>query len=116
MIDCLKSAPQGSIVLLHACAHNPSGVDPTEQQWREIADVVQQNKLFPFFDSAYQGFASGDIEKDAFAIRLFHERGMQLIVTQSYAKNFGLYGERIGAVHFVTKSPDVAKRLISQLK
>eukprot|EP00331_Platyophrya_macrostoma_P025074 CAMPEP_0176450436 /NCGR_PEP_ID=MMETSP0127-20121128/27148_1 /TAXON_ID=938130 /ORGANISM="Platyophrya macrostoma, Strain WH" /LENGTH=415 /DNA_ID=CAMNT_0017838117 /DNA_START=36 /DNA_END=1283 /DNA_ORIENTATION=+ len=116
MIDCLSQAPEGSIVLLHACAHNPSGVDPTEQQWREIADVVQKKKLFTFFDSAYQGFASGDLQKDAFPIRLFYDLGLQMIVTQSFAKNFGLYGERIGAIHFVCKDTDVAARLESQLK
>ena len=116
MIETLSNAPEGSIVLLHACAHNPSGVDPTQQQWREIAEVVQKKGLFPFFDSAYQGFASGDLEKDAYPIRLFHELGLQMIVTQSFAKNFGLYGERIGAIHFVTKSPEVAKKLDSQLK
>lgn len=116
MIETLSKAPEGSIVLLHACAHNPSGVDPTQQQWREIAEVVQKQKLFPFFDSAYQGFASGDLEKDAFPIRLFHDMGLQMIVTQSFAKNFGLYGERVGAIHFVTKSTDVAARVASQLK
>ena len=116
MIETLSKAPEGSIVLLHACAHNPSGVDPTQQQWREIAEVIQKQKLFPFFDSAYQGFASGDLEKDAFQIRLFHDMGLQMIVTQSFAKNFGLYGERVGAIHFVTKSTDVAARVASQLK
>lgn len=116
MIETLSNAPEGSIVLLHACAHNPSGVDPTQQQWRDIAELFLKKGLFPFFDSAYQGFASGDLEKDAFPIRLFHDLGLQMIVTQSFAKNFGLYGERIGAIHFVTKNTDVATRLESQFK
>jgi aspartate/tyrosine/aromatic aminotransferase len=116
MMDCLDKAPEGSIVLLHACAHNPSGVDPTQQQWKEIGELMKRRNLFTFFDSAYQGFASGDLEKDAYPIRLFHSMGLQMIVTQSFAKNFGLYGERIGAIHFTTKDTDVATRLESQLQ
>jgi aspartate aminotransferase len=98
----IKAAPEGSIVLLHACAHNPTGVDPTEAQWKELSEIVKEKKHFPFFDmvsstphardgvvlmeQAYQGFASGDILKDAFAVRYFVEQGHQLLLCQSFAK------------------------------
>ena len=75
MIECLNSVPEGSIILLHACAHNPTGFDPTQEDWIKIADVMQKRSLFPYFDSAYQGFASGDLEKDAWAIRYFANLG-----------------------------------------
>lgn len=93
MIEDLKNAPEGAVIILHACAHNPTGNDPTQEQWKEIADVCEEKKLFPFFDSAYQGFASGDPNKDAFAVRYFVERGFELFCAQSFAKNFGLYSE-----------------------
>ena len=101
MIKFLSNAIAGSVVLLHACAHNPTGVDPTEEEWKQIADVMKKNNLIPFFDSAYQGFATGDLEKDAWPIRYFLEQGFQMIIAQSFAKNMGLYGERVGALHFV---------------
>ena len=74
--------PEKSIVLLHACAHNPTGVDPTQEQWEAIADVILQKKHFAFFDCAYQGFASGNLDKDASAVRYFVERGVPLLVCQ----------------------------------
>jgi aspartate aminotransferase len=89
--------------LLHACAHNPTGVDPTHDDWLKIAEVMEKKKLVPFFDAAYQGFASGDLIKDASSIRMFAERGFNMLVAQSYAKNMGLYGERVGALHVVTQ-------------
>ena len=91
MMGTLKTAPKGSIILLHACAHNPTGVDPTVEQWAQIATVMKENSLFPFFDCAYQGFASGDLVKDAYAVRYFVDQGFDLLVAQSFAKNFGLY-------------------------
>ena len=102
MQSAIESAPEGSIILLHACAHNPTGVDPTRDQWKKIAKVVRARKHFPFFDCAYQGFASGNLENDAWAVRYFVSEGFELCVAQSFAKNFGLYGERAGAFHFVT--------------
>ncbi|KAI2787489.1 Aspartate aminotransferase, cytoplasmic [Penicillium oxalicum] len=102
MIGALQAAPAGSIILLHACAHNPTGVDPTQEQWKQIAAVMRERHQFPFFDTAYQGFASGDLVRDAWAIRYFVEQGFELCVAQSFAKNFGLYGERTGAFHFVS--------------
>lgn len=119
MIGSLKEAPEGSVILLHACAHNPTGVDPTETQWKEIAEVMKAKKHFPFFDTAYQGFASGSLEKDGWAINYFVEQGFELVVAQSYAKNFGLYGERAGCFHFVTSpgssAVETTQRVGSQL-
>jgi len=119
MIGTLQDAPEGSIVLLHACAHNPTGVDPTQDQWKKIAEVIRSKKHFPFFDTAYQGFASGDLARDGWAIRYFIEQGFELCIAQSYAKNFGLYGERAGCFHFVTSPSSDAettiKRIASQL-
>lgn len=115
----LEDAPDGSVVLLHACAHNPTGVDPTEHQWAELADLMGRKGHFPFFDCAYQGFASGSLSKDNAAVRLFVERGFELVVAQSFAKNFGLYGERAGCLHFVAapsaQAGDVTARVASQL-
>ncbi|RSH87086.1 aspartate transaminase aat1 [Saitozyma podzolica] len=112
----IKAAPEGSIIMLHACAHNPTGIDPTEAQWKELSEIVKEKKHFPFFDMAYQGFASGDILKDAFAVRYFVEQGHQLLLSQSFAKNMGLYGERVGAVSFVCADKEEKARVDSQLK
>lgn len=102
MMEDLGNAPAGAIVLLHPCAHNPTGADPSEEEWHGIRDVIVKRRLIPFFDCAYQGFASGDLERDAFAVRLFtSEPGLEMFVSQSYAKNLGLYGERVGALSVV---------------
>jgi len=101
MLEDLNNVPDGSIILLHACAHNPTGVDPTEAQWRQILQVVQQKKHLPFFDSAYQGYASGDLVKDAFSVRLFADAGLEFVLAQSFSKNLGLYGERAGCASVV---------------
>ncbi|KAL9313426.1 hypothetical protein ACSQ67_018878 [Phaseolus vulgaris] len=121
LLEDLGSAPSGSIVLLHACAHNPTGVDPTLEQWEQIRQLIRSKALLPFFDSAYQaslfsGFASGSLDADAQPVRLFVADGGELLVAQSYAKNLGLYGERVGALSIVCKSADVASRVESQLK
>ena len=87
MLEDLKDAPEGSIVLLHACAHNPTGIDPTEEQWKKISNVVKDKKHYPFFDMAYQGFASGDTNKDAFPVRYFQSQGHNFCLAQSFAKN-----------------------------
>jgi len=119
MVQALRDAPERSIILLHPCAHNPTGVDPTQEQWRDIAAVMKEKKHFPFFDCAYQGFASGDLDRDASAMRYFIEQGFELVVAQSFAKNFGLYGERAGCFHFVGSpsagAADVTTRVASQL-
>jgi len=116
MVEDIKAMPAGSIVLLHACAHNPTGVDPTQEQWKELSDVVKEKKLFPFFDMAYQGFASGDIAGDAFAPRYFVSEGHEIALCQSFAKNMGLYGERVGLFSLVTSDKDEKARVESQLK
>lgn len=87
LVADLKAAPSNSIVLLHACAHNPTGVDPTQDQWRKISDVVKEKGHFAFFDMAYQGFASGNADRDAFAPRYFVEQGHNIALCQSFAKN-----------------------------
>ena len=92
-----QKIPENSIILLHACAHNPTGVDPRPEQWKELSALVKERKLYAFFDMAYQGFASGDVDADAFAVRQFLEDGHNICLAQSYAKNMGLYGERAGA-------------------
>ncbi|KAF2805759.1 uncharacterized protein BDZ99DRAFT_424162 [Mytilinidion resinicola] len=115
MLDTIGKAAEGSIILLHSCAHNPTGVDPTQEQWKEISRVMKEKKLFPFFDSAYQGFASGDLNKDAWAIRYFIEQGFELCIAQSYSKNLGLYGERAGNFHFVTGASSDAESTISRI-
>ncbi|XP_041974304.1 aspartate aminotransferase, cytoplasmic [Aricia agestis] len=115
MIEDLSNAPENAVIILHACAHNPTGIDPTREQWIKIADVMEQRKLFPFFDSAYQGFASGDLDNDAWAVRYFVQRGFELVCAQSYAKNFGLYNERVGNLSIVVNSAARVAPLKSQL-
>lgn len=116
LVEDLRKAEDGSAVLLHACAHNPTGVDPTPEQWRALSEVFKEKGHFPFFDMAYQGFASGDTNADAYAVRYFVEQGHEIALCQSFAKNMGLYGERAGAFSLVTESPEDVKRVDSQLK
>jgi len=115
MCEDLKNAPEGAVIILHSCAHNPTGVDPTQDQWKRIADVMEERKLFPIMDCAYQGFASGDLMKDAWAVRYFVERGFELFACQSFAKNFGLYNERVGNLTIVVKDAAVIANVRSQL-
>ena len=115
-LEDIRKIPEGSIILLHACAHNPTGVDPSREQWKKISDVVKARNLFVFFDMAYQGFASGDVDNDAFAVRYFLEQGHNIVLAQSFAKNMGLYGERVGAFSVVCKDTDEAARVASQVK
>ncbi|KAI3454074.1 hypothetical protein Pfo_010737 [Paulownia fortunei] len=116
LLEDLGSAPSGAIVLLHACAHNPTGVDPTTHQWEQIRQLMRSKALLPFFDSAYQGFASGNLDADAQSVRMFVKDGGECLVAQSFAKNMGLYGERVGALSIVCRTADVAGRVESQLK
>ncbi|KAK0552507.1 Aspartate aminotransferase, cytoplasmic [Tilletia horrida] len=114
--NALRQAKNGSVFLLHACAHNPTGVDPTKEQWGAIADIFVEKGHFAFFDCAYQGFASGDLDKDAYSVRHFVDRrSIPLLICQSFAKNAGLYGERIGALHIVSATPEQTKAVTSQL-
>jgi len=116
MVEDLSSAPSGSVILLHACAHNPTGVDPKPEQWKELSALFKNKNLFPFFDMAYQGFASGNVDRDASAVRSFLSDGHQIALAQSFAKNMGLYGERIGLFTLTTLDKDEADRIMSQLK
>ena len=116
MLADLDAATPGSCVLLHTCAHNPTGVDPTEAQWQQIADVCKARQLYPFFDTAYQGFTSGSLDKDAYGLRLFLAQGFEMVIAQSFAKIMGLYGERTGALHFVCADKVTAQRVMSQVK
>jgi aspartate aminotransferase len=95
-LSTLRSAEPGSVIILHACAHNPTGLDPSIEQWKEIGSIVKERRLFPLFDAAYLGFNSGDYEKDAWAVRYFVlELGLDAAVCLSFAKNMGLYGKRL---------------------
>lgn len=111
----LATLPAGSVIVLHACCHNPTGADLSEAQWRDLVDVCKVNGLVPFLDMAYQGFADG-IEPDAVAVRLFADSGLQFFVSSSFSKSFSLYGERVGALSIVTASKEEAGRVLSQLK
>jgi len=112
----IKAAPNSSLFLFHACAHNPTGVDPNLQQWKELSKICLDKGHFVFFDCAYQGFASGNPEKDVAPVHQFITDGHNVGISQSFAKNFGLYGERVGALHFVCKDAAEAQRMESQLK
>ncbi|KAJ1729875.1 aspartate transaminase aat1 [Coemansia biformis] len=117
MLEDLRALPKGSIVLLHACAHNPTGVDPTPAQWREIQSAVEEGQHLAFFDMAYQGFATGDADRDAAALRAFVAAGQTpVVLAQSFAKNMGLYGERVGTFSIVGGDAAERDRLLSQLK
>jgi len=115
MLDGLDALPRGTVVILHACCHNPTGVDPTLQQWKEIMGTVQTRGLFPFFDLAYQGFAEG-IDADASAVRLFADAGISFFISSSFSKSFSLYGERVGALSIICSDGAEADRVLSQLK
>lgn len=115
MIGALSSMPSGSIVVLHACCHNPTGVDLSREQWQKVLEVVKARGLIPFLDLAYQGFGDGS-DEDAYSTRLFADAMSPVFVASSYSKSFSLYGERVGAMSVVTASPDEAARVLSQVK
>ncbi|MHB1371069.1 MAG: amino acid aminotransferase [Pseudomonadaceae bacterium] len=111
----LQSLPARSIVVLHACCHNPTGVDLTPEDWKQILDVLQARGHIPFLDIAYQGFGDS-IEEDAAAVRLFAASGMTFFVSSSFSKSFSLYGERVGALSMVTQNREESARVLSQVK
>lgn len=115
MLEALKTLPAGSIVVLHACCHNPTGVDLNNDQWLLVLDVVKQGKLIPFLDFAYQGFGDG-LDADAFAVRTFAEAGIPCLIANSFSKSFALYRERVGALTILTASAEESKRVLSQVK
>jgi len=115
MLASLQQIPTGDVVCLHACCHNPTGVDPTFEQWRQIADVVYERGLLPLIDFAYQGFGDG-LNEDATGLREFCRDGSELMIASSFSKNFGLYGERVGALTLVASSSEAAKAALSHAK
>jgi len=115
LVADLENAPERAVILLHGCAHNPTGMDPTKEQWHKIAEIVKRRNLFTFFDIAYQGFASGDPDADAYAIRYFVDQGLEMLVAQSFAKNFGLYNERVGNLALVVSDSKTLPAIRSQL-
>ena len=115
MLQALNGLPAGSIVVLHACCHNPTGVDLELAQWKNVLEAVRSRGLVPFLDLAYQGFAEG-LDADAYAVRLFAGSTSPVLVASSFSKSFSLYGERVGALSIVASSADEAARVLSQLK
>jgi aromatic-amino-acid transaminase len=111
----LQSLPNGSIVLLHTCCHNPTGSDPTTAQWKEIVELSKSKGFVPFLDFAYQGFGEG-IAEDALPVRLFAEANIPFLISSSFSKSFSLYRERVGGITIVTTDADEAKRVTSQVK
>lgn len=115
MLDDLNALPNGSIVVLHACCHNPTGVDLTPADWNKVLEVVKAKGHVPFLDMAYQGFGDG-IDEDAAAVRLFAESGLTFFVSSSFSKSFSLYGERVGALSIISESKEESARVLSQVK
>ncbi|MCD6675128.1 MAG: aspartate/tyrosine/aromatic aminotransferase [Burkholderiaceae bacterium] len=115
MLEALRGLPEHSIVVLHACCHNPTGVDLNAAQWDAVVSMVRERGLVAFLDMAYQGFAEG-IEPDAMAVRKFADSGLAFFVSSSFSKSFSLYGERVGALSIVTADRDEAARVTSQVK
>lgn len=115
MIAFLKTLPSGSLVLLQTACHNPTGSDLTQKEWQAILKVMQEGRLLPFFDNAYQGF-SQSIEEDVYPIQLFMQHGMEMLIATSCSKNFGLYGERVGALFLIVQDPAAKKAIGSQIK
>ena len=114
MLESLQNIPKGDVLLLHACCHNPSGLDPTEEQWRAISDIIVERELMPFIDMAYQGFAS-DVDSDAFIIRHLAGKVPEMVVANSCSKNFGLYRDRVGSLSVLAATPATRDILASQL-
>ncbi|WP_045596556.1 amino acid aminotransferase [Vibrio vulnificus] len=115
MLADLEKASAGDVVLLHGCCHNPTGIDPTEQEWEALAKLVADKGLLPLFDFAYQGFAKG-VEEDAQGLRTFAKFNKEILVASSFSKNFGLYNERVGAFTLVAESQEIAETAFSQVK
>ncbi len=111
MIKSLKSIPEYSPIIFHPVGHNPTGFDPSHEQWDEILDISKERKFFNCFDMAYQGFVSGDLEKDAYAVQLFAKNKLPIAVIQSFAKNFGLYGHRIGCFSIPNEDETFVKNM-----
>jgi len=111
----LEGAQAKAVIILHGCAHNPTGVDMTKDQWKKVASICRKNELFPFFDCAYQGFASGCLDTDAWSVRYFVSQGFEFFCSQSFSKNFGLYNERVGNLIIVTRDSSYIERIKSEM-
>lgn len=115
VMEATRTAEEGSIFVLQGCCHNPSGADFSPAQWDQLADAMETRKLFPLFDMAYQGLGAS-LEEDAYGLRLFARRGFELLACQSFSKNFGLYGERVGVLHAVSQDAEVASKVYERLR
>jgi len=115
MCQAISNLPPCSSILLHACCHNPTGVDPTIEQWRELSDLIKKKKIFPLFDCAYQGFGA-NLEEDVQSIRTFALDGHEMMIAYSFAKNFGLYGERVGVLTIMTNNRESIPKIGSQIR
>lgn len=115
MLADLENASAGDVVLLHGCCHNPTGIDPTLEEWETLAKLVAEKQLLPLFDFAYQGFAKG-VEEDAEGLRIFAQYNKEILVASSFSKNFGLYNERVGAFTLVAQTEQIAETAFSQVK
>lgn len=112
----IDMAPNRSIILLHACAHNPTGADPSNKQWAQLAQLCLNKDHIVWFDSAYQGFASGDVDRDSESYRIFIHAGVNIMLSQSFSKNMGLYGSRIGALSIMTRDSEEKENVLAKLK
>jgi aspartate aminotransferase len=115
MIEALGKVPAGDVVLLHGCCHNPTGADPTPEQWKQIGDAAQKQGWMPFVDFAYQGLGDG-LERDAAGVRELCRPGVEMLMASSFSKNFGLYNERVGALTVVGATADAAQKAFSHIK
>ena len=115
MMSSLNQVTAGEAVLFHGCCHNPTGIDPTPEQWQAISDLALKNGWLPLFDLAYQGFGQG-IEEDVYGLRLFANNHPELLIASSYSKNFGLYNERVAAFTLIAANAEIADRAFSQVK
>lgn len=114
-LSALEAAPANSVFVLQAVCHNPTGCDYSKEQWAQILDIVQRKEIFPLFDIAYQGFASGDVDDDAWVIREAYKRGLEFVACQSYSKNMGLYSERAGCTHVRVNDKETVKNVSTLL-
>lgn len=115
-LEDVRQADEGTVVLIHMCAHNPTGIDPTTDQWGQLLEVIKERNHLPFFDAAYQGFVTGNPDVDAYAVRTFADAGCEMLVASSFSKNFGLYGHRAGALHVVSREGMTIPAIASQLR
>lgn len=115
MLASLQNVEDGDLVLFHGCCHNPTGIDPTSEQWEVLAKLIAEIGAIPFFDFAYQGFAKG-VQEDAQGLRIFAKYNKELLVANSFSKNFGLYNERVGGITLVAEDSEIAESAFSQIK